>query len=492
MKLNNKIVSGLGWTSFATFGTQALRLIFKLILAQLLLPEHYGIIGMATVFISFIESVSELGMNSALIQKKEEHMKQSYYDTAFWSNLILSSIGYIAIVLAVAPFAAWFYEEDILLKLIPVVGVSIIINSLYVIPKVILTRKMSFKPQAFIEISAAVSAGIVAITLAYMGYGVWALAFNGILISIASTILYFFKVRWIPEFQFDVTAFKDLFGFGSKVLVENIFAFFTLNIDYILIGKLIGGAALGAYTLAFILTSTFMKQVVKIINKVLYPAYSAIQDSAEKIGHYYLRLAKLNNLLMAPVMLIFIVLGDAVIYVGFGEEWVEAIFPLRVLALAVIISSIGGSSSIVMRSMGRPDLSMKLNMLCTSFSTVPAVIIGSTLYGIRGAAIGILADRVIRFVLYQQQVKKLTGVTILDLVKQVAGTLFMCLLIGVLIFYLKTTFSPPHKVALIMGGTIAVLLYALYLYLFERKIINKVLEVTKIKEKVRVHFFNLI
>lgn len=492
MKLNNKIVRGLGWMSLATFGTQALRLVFKLILAKLLLPEHYGIIGMATVFISFVESISELGMNSALIQKKKGNLTQSYYDTAFWSNLIISIIGYIIVVLAVAPFAAWFYKEDILLQLIPVVGVSIIINSLYVIPKVILTRKMNFKPQAFIEISAAVSSGIVAVILAFQGYGVWALAFNGILISLASTVLYFFKVRWVPEFQFDVAVFKDLFDFGSKVLVENIFSFFTLNIDYILIGKLIGGAALGAYTLAFILTSTFMKQVVKIINKVLYPAYSAIQDSAEKIGHYYLRLAKLNNLLMAPIMLVFIALGDAVIHVGFGDEWTESIFPLRVLALAVIISSIGGSSSIVMRSMGRPDLSMKLNMLCTSFSTVPAVIIGSTLYGVKGAALGILADRVIRFIFYQQQVKKLTGVTILDLLKQVAGTLVMCLIIGIIIYYLKITFSPSHEVTLFLGGTIAALLYGLYLYLFERRVIKKVLEVTKIKEKIRVHFFNLI
>lgn len=489
MKLNNKIVSGLGWTSLSTFGTQGLRLIFKLILAKLLLPEHYGIIGMATVFISFVEVVSELGMNSALIQKKKTTLSPSYFDTAFWANLFISVTGYILIVVAIAPFAAWFYEEEILTTLLPVLAVSIIINSFYVMPKVILSRKMNFKPQAFIEIAAASSSGIVAIILAYLGYGVWALAFNGILISFTSSVLYFFKVRWIPKFRFDIEAFKDLFNFGSKVLVESIFSFFTLNIDYILIGKLIGGTALGAYTLAFILTNTFMKQIVKILNKVLYPAYSSMQDSAEKIGYYYLRLAKLNNLFIAPIMLLFLVLADSIILVGFGEEWKAAIFPLRALALAVIVSSIGGSSSIVMRSMGRPDLSMKLNVLCTTFSTVPLVIMGATLYGINGAALGIFLDRIVRFFFYQYQIKRLTGVTILDLVKQVSGTLFMCLIMGLVIYYLNRTFEIPHVAALIMGTSIILILYSLYLYLFERKILNKVLEITKIREKILIPLF---
>lgn len=484
MKLNNKIVHGIGWTSLAAFGTQGLRLVFKLILAKLLLPEHYGIIGMATVFISFVEVVSEMGMNSALIQKKKSDLSPAYFDTAFWANLFISVIGYVIIVIAVAPFAAWFYEEEILTQLIPILAISVIINSFYVMPKVILSRKMDFKPQAFIEISAAAASGIVAVILAYLGYGVWALAFNAILISLTSSVLYFFKVRWIPQLRFDVEAFKDLFHFGSKVLVEHIFSFFTLNIDYILIGKFIGGAALGAYTLAFILTNSFMKQIVKILNKVLYPAYSSMQNNREKIGYYYLRLAKLNNLFMAPIMLLFFVLADSVILVGFGEEWRNAIFPLRMLALAVIVSSIGGSSSIVMRSMGRPDLSMKLNVLCTTFSTVPLVIIGATLYGINGAAFAILLDRVIRFIFYQYQIKRLTGVTMLNLIQQVSGTLFMCLIMGLVIYYFNRTFEIPHIGALVMGGSIILVLYSLYLYFFERKLVNKVLEITKIKEKV--------
>ncbi len=483
MKLNNKIVSGIGWTSISAFGTQGLRLVFKLILAKLLLPEHYGIIGMAAVFISFVEVISELGLNSALIQKRKEALPPSYFDTAFWSNLLISCFGYIVIILAVAPFAVWFYEEEILGTLLPVLALSIIINAFYVIPKVILSRRMNFKPQAFIEISAAGVSGMVAVVLAYAGYGVWALAFNGILISLTSAVLYFIKVQWTPQLHFDWEAFRDLFGFGSKVLIERIFSFFTLNIDYILIGKFIGDSALGAYTLAFILTNTFMKQVSGILNKVLYPAYASIQDNIDQIRHYYLQLAKLKNLFISPIMMIFVVLADGVIRVGFGEDWQAAIFPLRILALAVIISTIGGSATIVMRSMGRPDLSMRLNILCTTFSTVPLVIIGSQLYGINGAAAGILCDRVIRLVFYQYQIKRLTGITFFQLIKQVSGALFTCLMIGVLIYSLYVTLSIPPLPMLIMGCVMTLILYGLYLHFFEKKLVGKVRELAKIKKK---------
>ncbi len=492
MKLNNKIASGIGWASLSTFGTQGIRLIFKLILAKLLLPEHYGIIGMATVFTSFVNMVSELGLNAALIQKKKNNLYPAYFDTAFWSNLTISVFGYGIIYLAVAPFAAWFYKEDILTDLIPVIGLSVVLNSFYVMPKVMLSREMDFKPQAVIEIAASLSSGVAAIVLAYMGYGVWALAFNGILTSIISIFLYYLKVRWIPKFRFDMAAFKDLFGFGSKVLIESVFSFFTLNIDYILIGKLIGGAALGAYTLAFILTNTFMKQVVNILNNVLYPAYSTLQDDIRKIAYYYLRLAKINNLFMAPIMTVFFVLADSVIAVGFGQEWSNTVFPLRALSLAVIVSSIGGSSSIVMRSVGRPDLSMKLNMFCTTFSTVPAVVIGATTYGINGAALGILADRLVRFGFYQHQIKKLTGITVMNLFGQVAGTLAMCTLIGLLIHYIDHAFAMSPLVTLLMGISLTMILYGLYVYLFERKILYKVIKIARIKERILVPLFNLL
>ncbi len=484
MELNHKIVSGIGWTSLATAGSQGIRLVFKLILAKLLLPEHYGIIGMASVFISFVEVVSELGLTSALIQKKREHITTEYYNTAFWANLIITLIGYVAIIVIAAPFASWFYKEAILKEIIPILAISIVLDAFYVIPRIKLSRKMYFKPQAIIQISAALVAGITAVILAYAGFGVWALAFNGILTSLISGILYCANVRWVPAWQFSKAAFHDLFGFGSKVLVERIFSFFTLNIDYILIGKLIGESALGAYTLAFILTNTFMKQIVKVLNKVLYPAYSAMQDDIKKIGHYYLRLARLNNLLMAPIMLLFIVLGNKVIYVGFGPEWEQTIVPLRILALAVIISSIGGSASIVMRSVGRPDLSMKVNMYCTTFSTVPLVVAGAIYFGIQGAAFGILTDRFVRLFVYQYHIHKLVGVSMMELSKQVSATLLTCTVIGIIVYSLDNVLHISDMAMLLTGGATIVVLYSIYLYLFERATVSRLLDVMKIRQRI--------
>ncbi|MEM8965283.1 MAG: lipopolysaccharide biosynthesis protein [Bacteroidota bacterium] len=484
MRLQNRIVSGIGWTSLASFGSQGLRLLFKLLLAKLLLPEDYGIIGMAAVFIGFIEVVSEMGMVSALIQRPKNQLNRQHYSTAFWLNLAIAILGYALIVTAVSPIAAWFYSEPILNEIMPLLALPLIFNTLYAIPKARLSKELKFKPQAFAEIASVLAGGIIATFLAFQDWGVWALAANGVIVSLVSAAIYWLYSRWLPQLIFSKQAYHQLFDFGSKVLIERIFHFFTLNVDYLLIGKLIGGAALGSYTLGFLLTNTVVKQLTNVINRVMFPAYSSIQKSKEAIAKYFLSISKMNQLLVFPLMLGLILLAKPIIRVGFGTQWMMAVLPLQILALATILNGLSANASIIMRSVGRSDLSMKLSISSTLLSTIPAVTIGALLYGINGAALGILVDRTFRFFWYQRVVHQLIGVHYSSLLKLAWKPLVACLLIGASVKLLYFIHPVSYWPQLLIGGVMISTGYLWYLLSFERKLLDKVLVVTKIQDKV--------
>ncbi len=484
MRLQNSIVSGLGWTSLASFSSQGLRLLFKLVLAKLLLPEDYGIIGMAAVFIGFIEVVSEMGMVSALIQRPKEKLHAQHYATAFWLNIAIALLGYGLIVFVISPLAVWFYEEPILGEVMPLLALPFIFNTFYAIPKAKLSKNLKFKSQAIAEVVSVLIGGVIAISLAFQDWGVWALAWNGVVVSLVAALIYWLYVRWFPEFIFSRQAFHELFGFGSKVMVERIFHFFTLNIDYLLIGKLIGGAALGAYTLGFVLTNTLVKQLTNVMNKVMFPAYSSIQKSKDAIAKYFLHISKVSQLLVFPLMLGLIVLAKPIIQVGFGTQWMMAITPLQILALATILNGLSANATVIMRSVGRSDLSMKLSITSTLISTIPAVTVGAIFFGINGAAIGILIDRIFRFFWYQRTVHRLIGVHYLSLLEMAWKPLLACVFIGVLanlLYYLHPVSAWAH---LLIGSALISTGYLWYLLIFERELLDKVLVVTKIQDKV--------
>lgn len=482
--LDRKISKGVGWTTVSTFGNQSLRLLLKLVLANLLLPEHYGLIGMAHVFISFIALISELGMSAALIQKPKEQMNEKYYNTAFWTNFGVSIIGFNIILVAVAPVAAWFYDEAMLVKLIPVLAVPIILDSFYLIPKVKLSRELNFKPQAIREIISVVIAGVVSIYLALQGFGVWSLAFNGIVASIVSIVLYYANVRWRPKLEFDKEAFKNLFGFGGYVMIERISSFFTSNIDYILIGKLIGSSALGVYTLAFILTDTFRKQFQSILSKVLFPAYSSIQHDVEQLRKYFLSVVKVNGIFLYPIMTLLVVLAEPIILYFFGEEWSNTIFPLRILSLAVMVHVIGGTTTTIMRSMGRARLIMKLSIATTIFITVPAITLGAIFYGIDGAAIGVLINKILSYIVYQKYIYRELKLSIPQVLKQFAGLTLICILIGLTIYSIHFM-NLPTLGYLTAGGAVTVVMYGSYLWFFEKDLLLNLRKLLRQKPKAK-------
>ncbi|SIN81454.1 lipopolysaccharide biosynthesis protein [Algoriphagus halophilus] len=388
-----KIIKGVFWNALQLIINKSFAFIIKLILAKLLVPEEFGVVGMAIVFISFVEVFNDLGFGAALIQKKETDYTPNLLYTAFWTNLGWSLLTYLAVAFIVAPLAASFYEEPVLLQIIPVMSVGIISNSIIVIHKVQLTRIMDFKKMAIISNISNVFSGVLSITLALLGAGYWSLVFNSVAGFIVAIPLFMHATKWTPKFIWEKEDFNKIFGFGFYFTGTKFFNNLITKIDYLLIGKWVGAYYLGIYTFAFILTDTFRSQVLQIINKVMFPVYSTIQDNPAEIKKNYLNVLKYNSMIISPIMAVFVVLGEEVIRYGFGEKWLEAVFPLKIISLSILIHMMANSYTVLLRGIGRADVEFKLQLFKAVFIFIPMLTIGIYYYGINGASIAILINK---------------------------------------------------------------------------------------------------
>ena len=410
-KIKKQAVSGILWNAVQMLVNQGSAFIIKLVLARILFPEEFGLVGMAAVFIGLVQVFNDLGIGAALIQRKEEDLREAHFQTAFWTGVGWAVLMYLVICFIVAPFAASFYNEPILESLLPVLGLGILSSPVNLVHKAQLTKKMDFKRIALISNSSNITSGLLSLILAFAGAGVWSLAFNSVASIVIAMPLFFMATGWKPKFQFEKQAFQEVFGFGIFTTGTNITNYLIGNVDYLLIGKMLSAQALGAYTFAFILTDTFRSRLMAVMNNVLYPLYSKMQDDPASLKKYYLKVVEYNSVVIFPIMLFFITLADPIILVVFGDKWAESIDPLKILSLAVMVHMMVNSNTALLRGLGRPGLEMKLQLF-KAVIFLPLVYVGVRNYGVNGAAGAVLLNKFIAVIIAQYTFKKLLSVKI--------------------------------------------------------------------------------
>ena len=223
MSLNKQITSGIFWTSIQILIQQSFSFIVKLVLARLLFPDDFGLIGMAIVFTSFVQVFNDLGIGAALIQRKEEDLNQKHYHTSFWTGIVWSIFLYIIIVCVVAPLAANFYNEPLLESIIPILSIGVLASPINLVHKAQLTKAMNFKKIALISNSSNIFSGVLSVSLALYGMGVWSLVFNSVASIVIAVPFYFKATGWKPKFIWGKQEFKDIFGFGMYTTGTSVF-----------------------------------------------------------------------------------------------------------------------------------------------------------------------------------------------------------------------------------------------------------------------------
>ena len=331
--LKTKTLSGMIWGFVQRFGKMGISFVSNIVLARLLTPDDYGTIGMLMIFIAVANTFVDGGFGSALIQKKEPTKED--YSTIFWWNMLLSVVLYGLLFLG-APAIARFYNLPLLCDVLRVQGIVLIINALSFIQQNQLRKQIKFKRLATVTvISATLSAGI-AIILAYMGWGVWALVAQQLMLSGFTAILLWILNKWYPAFVFSKESFKQLFGFGGFILGSNLINTLCNEIQGLLIGRFFSPATLGYYTQAYKLEQVTSKSLSNVIDQVAYPILAEYQNDNNALKNTFKKLSSAIIFVTTPIMLILILIARPAIVLLYSDKWLPSVYYFQILCIAGI------------------------------------------------------------------------------------------------------------------------------------------------------------
>jgi O-antigen/teichoic acid export membrane protein len=360
MTLRQNVLRGLSWSFASRLGSQLFQLAFSIALARILGPREFGLIGMLLVFTGFAQALADGGLCSALIYRQD--ISEVHRSTAFW---IQASVGALLSVLFFlgAPFISAFYDAPILDTLSRLLSFTFIIQALGLVHNALLMKEFHFKALAGVTISATVISGIVAIILAICGYGVWALAWQVLISTAATTLLLWIVSGWRPQAIFDHKVAADLGRYGIYLLGHSSLNYWMRNGANLLIGKAIGAHALGIFARSYTLMLLPLNNISAVLGQVMFPALARVQNDIAKFRKHYLTATRLIALVTFPLMIGVAVLSEPLILFLLGKRWAEVIPILRILSLVGMFQSIIFPVGWVFTALGKTREQFRLSML---------------------------------------------------------------------------------------------------------------------------------
>lgn len=358
--LKQKTKVGMVWNAIEKVAIQGISFVIGIVLARLLTPHDYGVVGMLTIFTAFSDVFIDSGFTRALIQKEEK--QECDYTTTLIFNVGVSLFLYILLFFA-APAIANFYKTPELLKLERVFFLTLVINSLAIVQSAKFQINVDFKTIAIINSIATIVSGGVAIFAAYKGLGPWALVIQAIIKASVVTISYWILGKWIPKTRFSVQSFKSLFGFGSKLLISGLLSTTQNSITNLVIGKIYNPASLGVYTRAQQFPTLVSGTLTGVLNTATFPLLSSMQKERDELVNILKKLIRFSAMFIIPAMVGLSVLSDSIVLVLLGEKWKEVSVLLFWLALPYIFVPYSVLNMNVLNAIGRSDLFLKIDMI---------------------------------------------------------------------------------------------------------------------------------
>ena len=379
--LRHRAVKGVSWSAGSQLITQFFTWVISIILARILGPKAYGLIGMTAVFTGLAMLFSDLGLGAAIVQRKK--LEERHLDSAFWINLV-AGIAMTGLMAAVAPLIASFYNEPRLTALTIAISFQFVLGALNVVQQAILRREMRFRTLGTIQIATTVAAGIIGLIMALAGMGVWSLVAQMLCASLIRVILLWQVAHWQPSWSFEMKASKELFSFSAYALAFHIVNYCGRNADNLLIGRFVGASALGIYSRAYTLMLMPLTQITNVVSTVMTPALSSIQEDIVRVKHSYIKAVSVVGLVTFPMMIGFFVTSDHLILALLGQRWAEVIPIFKILCVVGLLQSITATTGWIYQSQGRTDLQFKVGLLGSS-GCVVAFLIGIH-WGVLGVA----------------------------------------------------------------------------------------------------------
>ena len=369
-------VKGTFWTYASHYGGKFLVFISTIILARLLSQEDFGVVGFALVVISFLDVLSDLGVGPALIYYRDD---PEAANTGFWLGLA-TGLGLFGLTWVVAPFAGTFFNDPRAISITRALGWTFPISALGNVHNSLLHKNLAFKRKFLPDMAKMGSKGIVSIVLALLNFGPWSLVGGQITGAIVLVIAYWLTIPWKPALRFTRSLVRPLLTYGFGIISLDALAILLSNADYLLVGRFMGAAALGVYTLAFRIPDLLIMQFCTVVGKVLFPVYAKMREDGNALRHAFLMTMRYVSMITIPIGVGLALIAEPFILTFFTDKWADAIPVMRAISIYALLYSLAYNAGSVYKAQGRPMLLTKLSFV-RALILIPALWWAATTFG---------------------------------------------------------------------------------------------------------------
>ncbi len=352
MSFDHKIVAGIFWVFISTMASRVLSFLAKIILLKLLVPADFGIAQTAFLALESLQLLREFGFSSALIYRKQDIAEASH--VTFWITN-LTSLVYAAIAFFGAPLIAAFFQDPRITPVVQALAFTLLIRSPGTVHFVLLAKELDFKRKTLPDVIPTIGYGALAIVLAALGYGVWALVWGKVLEAVLGVILVWLVVPYRPAWRFDTRIAREMFNYGMHLVVSQVLIFAITNVDDVFVGRVAGMTALGVYGVAYLLSNIPATQITALVNQVMFPAFARLQDDLPHFRLTFFRTVRFVSLLSTPVAVLTIFFAADFIQVLDPVKWGDAVLPIQLLAVYGLCRSVAANMGNVFKGGGKPQ-----------------------------------------------------------------------------------------------------------------------------------------
>lgn len=430
--LKNKTIKGVGWSAADALLGQGVTFIVGLVLARLLSPDEYGLIGICLIFTTVLNGIVDSGFSNALIRKKE--VTDEDYNTMFITNMAISIILYVLLFVS-APLVSDFFHRVELTTLVRVTGLILFLNALSITQVTILTKNIDFKTKTKASLVSAIISGVIGIAMAFMGYGVWSLVAQQLSKQLLYTLCLWVLNKWCPKFTFYKESFKYMWGFGWKLLASGILNNVWNQLYQVVIGRCYTSSTLGHYTRANECASIFSSNLTTIIQRVTFPVLSELQDDKKKLLASYRKLIKVSMFVTVICMFALGAMAEPMIYSLIGPQWHQAATFLPFICITMSLYPLHAINLNMLQVQGRSDLFLYLEIVKKIITLIP-IFIGAFV-GVYWMLCASIFTGFIAFLLNSWFTGKFLNYSSWQQLKDVLPSYLIALFVGFIVYLLK-------------------------------------------------------
>lgn len=486
--LSQKVVKGGFWVFFLKIVNRGFSLVRLIILARILSPSDFGLMGITLLTMSTLATFSQTGFQAALIQKKKDI--KSYLDSA-WTVLILRGFILFVILYFIAPYASVFFDAPEAKPIIRVIGFSILFQAFTNIGVIYFKKELEFNKEFIYQLSGTLADFIVAISAVLILRNVWALVLGLLAGNIIRCLVSYLIHPYRPRFNFNIEKIKKLFGFGKWILGSSIVVFLANQGDDIFLGKVLGVTALGFYQMAFRFASLPASEI-GALSRIAFPAYSKLQDNIPKLRSAYLRMLKFITFFSIPLAGGIFMLSPAFTHIFLGDKWMSMIPALRILAIATVVKVVVGTGGALFYSVGRPDIAFKQDLIRVIILTI-AIYPLTMLWKTSGTSLAVLLAVCACIPIWIIGSRKEAKVEIRDYLKILLPSLIGTAIMSTVIFALGVVFNQFELVGFLVSVAGGIVTFLIFIFLIQNildytvfKDIKFIFSSLGVKEKARL------